>query len=82
LTQAGAKKIPILEELKIIGEHTIKNHTILIDDMRAVQHGFPNDGWNDLTIDMIKEAALAINPEYKISFDFGVVPNDIFIAQC
>jgi len=80
-TGYGDVRVPILQELEIIGKHYIKTHTILIDDMRAVQHGFPNDGWNELTIDMLKEAVLKINPDYEISFDFGVVENDILVAQ-
>lgn len=80
-TAQGEITIPIIKELEIIGKHWIKEHTILIDDMRSVGHGFPNDGWNDIKIAEIEETIYQINKEYKITYDFGMVENDIMIAQ-
>jgi hypothetical protein len=80
-TAWGSQRIPILKELEIIGQHEIKTHTILIDDMRAVQHGFEGDGWNDITLKQIEEAIWMINPLYRITYEFGVEPNDILIAK-
>ena len=80
-TKFGPKRIPILEEIAIIGAHPIKGHTILIDDMRAVQHGFTGDGWNDITIEEIKQAIYKIDSRYSITFTFGMVENDILVAQ-
>lgn len=59
---------PLLKELEEIGKHHIKTHTILIDDMRLYGH-LP-----------IIPALKKINPDYKISYADGYVPNDILIA--
>jgi hypothetical protein len=64
--------------LRIIGEHQIKTHIILIDDMRLVgkQHY-----WKELSIGQIESEILKINPDYKISYDYGVANNGILIAR-
>jgi hypothetical protein len=70
--------VPLIEELRIIGEHQIKTHIILIDDMRLVgkQHY-----WKELSIGQIESEILKINPDYKISYDYGVANNGILIAR-
>lgn len=69
---------PILDELRIINEHPIKTHTILIDDFRLFNraHGF----WG-VTPEIIKEYLLRINDKYKISFENGYVKKDIMVAK-
>jgi hypothetical protein len=75
-TVMGKFNSPLMQELDCIARHHIKTHTILIDDMRdwyKANHGFD--------VNMIKGKILAINPSYKFSFEDGVVPNDILVAQ-
>ena len=70
----GKVKIPILKELEAIGNHHIKTHTILIDDMRLI------DEYN-LSLYAIEQAVYRINPDYKITYGFGVAENDILVAK-
>jgi hypothetical protein len=81
-TVMGKYKSPIMQELDAIGRHPIKNHTILIDDLRDWYIG--NTGFNP---DMIKDKILSINPNYTFTFEDGHVDenthflNDILVAQ-
>ncbi len=80
-TGNGIKAVPLWEELQAIAKHHIKGHTILIDDMRLLR---AHDAeWKDLEycICDVEELIYTINPAYKISYDRGVVANDILIAQ-
>ena len=66
--------LPLYNELEAIGKHHIKNHTILIDDMRGF--GRPN----------VEAAVLGINPNYKITYEDGgsskqVFKDDISVAM-
>ena len=61
---------PLMQELEIIGRHPIKNHTILIDDLRCW-------GWNDKLMDAIR----TINPSYVFSLEDGTFEKDILVAQ-
>jgi hypothetical protein len=72
---------PILEELEQIKKHKIKNHTIMIDDIRLMNnngdryHGFP------ITLSEIIIKIMEINPEYKIKFyDDFIEKNDVLVA--
>lgn len=69
--------VPLLEELKIIAEHSVKNHTILIDDVRLMTG---KDGWP--TKKIVRAALERINPDYVLtrvdSLDFE---RDIVIAH-
>ena len=78
------KWCPMKEELEAINKHHIKNHTILIDDMRCIdlQHidkktnkpvGFP--GKKNL-LNKLTE----INKNYKIKYLPGVIENDVLLA--
>lgn len=80
-TAKGVKAVPLIEELFAIGKHHIKNHTILIDDIRLLRNHEAE--WSDLPYCLcdIKEVIRGINPNYKLSYDFGVVKDDILIAQ-
>jgi len=74
----GVKVCPLYEELEAIAESPIKNHTILIDDMRMLGWGNWGEG---ITKETIIEKIKAINPEYKIAFeDTHCAPNDILVA--
>ena len=80
-TGYGKEYVPLMEELKIIAQHHIKNHTLLLDDMRLLRTHTAE--WKDLkySIEDVEKMIYSINPNYKITYAFGVVPNDILIAQ-
>lgn len=76
-TALGDFWAPLLQELDAIKSHHIKNHTILIDDMRCwneydSKHGFE-------TKDIIKKLH-DINQDYKIEYLEGVTKDDILVA--
>ena len=77
---------PVLEELNIIKEHSIKEHTIIIDDIRIFDgtdnKNIPyswakNTGINSA---VIKQKILEINPDYKFKFENGIIQNDVLVA--
>lgn len=73
----GEKKCPLYEEISFISSSTIKNHTILIDDVRC----FGSGNWGlGITKEKIIKEIKNINPEYKIKYEDGLVPNDILVA--
>ena len=69
---------PILKELEILSTHKIKNHILLIDDMRmfgTATHEF-------ITIDQIIQSIKKINPDYHISYESSPCGfNDIMVAR-
>jgi len=73
--------IVLMDELKIIANHHIKEHTILIDDMRLVRN--KQAEWNSFpyTQKDIESFIYSININYRISYTFGEVEDDILIAQ-
>lgn len=80
--KAGIYEVPLMEELKIIAKHKIKNHTILIDDMRLVRD--KTSEWRpfiDFCTCDIEEMIHTINPRYKITYIDGYKSNDILVAQ-
>jgi len=52
---------PLMEELKIIREHHIKDHVILIDDFQC----FNTWCFDELTYDDVLDFIKTINPKYK-----------------
>ena len=69
-----------MRELDLIAEHHIKNHTILIDDVRC----FGRDGvvdWSTVSLDLVVEALRKINPAYAISYEQGITRNDVLVAD-
>lgn len=82
IKKTGIYDVPLMEELKIIATHPIKEHTILIDDMRLVRD--KNSEWGPLinfcTCD-IEEMIHSINPKYKITYVDGYKSDDILVAQ-
>ena len=75
----GEYKCPLPFELELLLNHTIKTHTILVDDKRII--GNPNSTWgDDLDLNLIIESMMDINPDYKISFEDGCIPDDIIVA--
>ena len=80
LTGTGKIPVPLMEELKIIGKHHIKNHTLLLDDMRLIRY---KDEWRDFPYDIcdIEETIHTINPKYDITYIDGYGKDDILVAQ-
>lgn len=77
-TALGDYWAPLIQELDVIKEHPIKNHKILIDDMRCWEepntvHGFYK---NDI-IDKLKE----INPDYNLTYEDGFQKDDVLVAH-
>ena len=70
-------RCPLIAELDVIKQHTVKTHTLLIDDMRL----FGKAAHDFITIDQVKQKILEINSNYKISFLDSNVKNDILLAK-
>jgi hypothetical protein len=71
----GNGKSPLMKELEVIGNHHIKTHTILIDDLRdwkISKCGFDTE--------ILKKRLLRINSQYKFVLEDGYVPNDVLVA--
>ena len=67
---------PILDELHILQTLGKTNkHTLLIDDRRLMQ-----GHWRSMREPDVYKAIKAINPAYEISYDLGVVKDDIVVA--
>jgi hypothetical protein len=75
-TAKANKNNPILDELDSIRKHHIKNHTILIDDVRL----FGTSEFDYITLDQVITRIKEINPAYEITYENGVCPNDILVA--
>jgi hypothetical protein len=74
-TALGLHESPLMYELNIIKEHNIKNHTIIIDDLRCwVKPQYEFDV-NDV-INKLKE----INPNYEFIYEDGYIENDVLVA--
>jgi len=65
---------PLYKELEIIKESAVENHVIMIDDVRMF------GSWLDVDEQKVKEKLLDINPDYKITYEDGHIPNDIMVA--
>ncbi len=76
---AGVSPCPLLAELRAIAEHPIKDHVILIDDIRYFWRGIPQ--WGNITITHIMQMLIEVNPLYWLRFETGVTPADILVAQ-
>jgi hypothetical protein len=72
----GNSMCPIFDELDSIYNHSIKNHTILIDDRRMFGI-YWGTGINELEV---RNKILTINPKYQIYLADGSEPNDIIVA--
>jgi len=67
----------IMGELEVLQQYPIKNHILLIDDVRDLKNKFKNIDFNNV-INEIKK----INPNYNISFiDSTHCANDILVAK-
>jgi len=61
--------------LKAIEEHPIKTHTIIVDDLRDWK--IPVNG---VSPQMIQDALMKINSEYRIIIEDGYKKKDIMVA--
>lgn len=77
-TAYGKKNSPLMEEFAQIAKHHIKNHTILIDDMRCWVKEDPEIQFGE---EDLKKMILSINPTYQFSYEDGHIPNDILVAK-
>ena len=75
-TAKGESITPLMAELDIIRQHPIKTHTILIDDIRFLDSA----GFEWITSDAVLKKIKEINPNYKIRYEDGIVPNDVLVA--
>jgi hypothetical protein len=74
----GIKDIPLIEELEAIAKHPIKNHTLLIDDVRMMGGGM----WHGLAKQEILDNIYKINPNYTISYEDNIEAlQDILVAR-
>lgn len=82
-TACGDLPCPIYGELDVIAADKCKEHTILIDDMRGfgpkkAELLFDVPELKDLSQEGVVERVLAVNPNYKISYEDGTHGNTIF----
>jgi hypothetical protein len=81
--KCGKYKTPILKELECISISNVKNHTIMIDDVRMFKN---NKEWDvSVTLDDIVNMLMKINPNYKIVYEDGrdddkFRKNDVLVA--
>lgn len=76
-TGLGEHWTPLMQELDAIKDHHIKDHTILIDDMRCWEEPNPVHGFfKDDIYKKIKE----INQNYSYNLEDGQVEKDILAA--
>jgi hypothetical protein len=81
-TAKGPLDVPLLHELDAISKHPIKNHILLIDDIRLIGNASePVEGWRNFSIQDVKDKILSINPDYKFHFEEGHVKDDILVAE-
>jgi hypothetical protein len=72
----GIKLCPIMEELEAIKSSNIKNHTIMIDDMRCFGYNWGVGLDKKMLIQKIQE----INSNYNFAFVQGNIPEDVLVA--
>jgi hypothetical protein len=68
ITAKGKKETPILEELKAILNHPVKNHVILVDDARCFtgENEYP-------TIETLRELILSSYPDYVFRVEHDII---------
>jgi hypothetical protein len=80
-TLYGEKMCPLLDEIDIIAQHHIKNHTILIDDLRCWHESNYFYPHYQFTLKDIVEHIQKINSDYAFTYEDGFIPKDILVAQ-
>jgi len=72
----GIYESPLIQELEIIRNHHIKEHIIIIDDLRC--WSIEEQGFD---MEMIIRKCFDINSQYSFIFEDGEVLNDILVAK-
>ncbi|KKL03813.1 hypothetical protein LCGC14_2622400 [marine sediment metagenome] len=68
---------PILKELDALKRSQFKEHTIMIDDKREFARGV----YPEITVDLLVEKLLEINPNYTITYEDSTnAKGDIIVA--
>jgi hypothetical protein len=86
MTAGKGDAVPLINELKIIASHHIKEHTIIIDDMRMLREKLEEE-WKQIQLNEcdIQELLYAINPNYKITYEHvgaaKLLKEDILVAR-
>ncbi|MEK0336342.1 MAG: hypothetical protein QQN41_02785, partial [Nitrosopumilus sp.] len=73
--QIDYESCPLTKELQIIMNHSHKDHTIIIDDVRLFESSF------DTTIEEVKALLFKINPNYQFCFAEGLAGDDIILIN-
>jgi hypothetical protein len=82
----GIREIPLLQELDIIKQHSIKEHTIMIDDRRMMGYkehpgGWVSHEWESILEKQVMDKIFEINPNYKITYEDTINgKKDIIVA--
>ncbi len=75
----GELPCPLYVELETIARHAIKDHTLLIDDVRLIEN--PSAwGGHDVTKRGLVDRIMAINPAYTIALERGYRNGDVLAA--
>lgn len=77
LLAGGAVPCPVMEELALLADHPIKEHTILIDDRRLLGQA----SWGSIEEATVIDRLLSINPEYRIVYHDCRFPADVIVAS-
>lgn len=72
--QSNDTKVPLHQELQVIKNHHIKEHMIMIDDVRLFENTY---GTTPAKIEAILRE---INPDYNIQYMNGATPTDVLVA--
>lgn len=75
-TSKGKQYSPIMQELRQVKKHPVKNHTIIIDDVRLMGGKY----FDYVSLEEIKKYLLSINPKYQFLLYDGYRPRDILVA--
>ncbi|MDP1608990.1 MAG: hypothetical protein Q8L98_06730 [Chlamydiales bacterium] len=75
-TAKGLTHNPILDELEIIKNHPIKNHTIMIDDAKL----FGTASFDFIEIEELEQKIWEIHPDYVIELYSRREPDDMLLA--
>jgi len=83
----GIREIPLLQELDEIYRHSIKEHTILIDDRRMMGYrehpgGWISHEWENILENQVMNSLKKINPKYNFYYEDTVNgKQDIIVAR-
>jgi len=79
-TARGREDSPLLKELDAIARHSVRTHTILVDDVRLFGTN-ANEDWTGVRLEQVMERVRKINPCYRIRYENGQHKNDVLVAE-